>query len=432
MAKKFKNLVMVIAFVAISMICSTGVAFADGTVTVSPVEYGTSVFNTSVTNTSVATLHGSATINGKLEVRAIMPHGLPKSERVDCRWGDFAWSDWRTSNGGEVWAPVGHHGWTHACLVHGVWRQIGGGPGQWNCGNVVKPIGAPLPRGAVKVKWSEIKVVKHFTYTVTLQVEAKASQEASAMASCSLPGVNAASTVHAAGVATAIVIVNARATSSQQAIVKAKAKVVNIKASHEASLFREAKANVGVLLQGQASAYCSQQVSLPPPPKTCTELGTCPPPPSCTELGTCPPPPSCTELGTCPPEPKCYEGEEGIYPNCHRPVKHYTEVSCRGFEEISGGESFLVDCQVSDDNGARISLDAYSNDGNSRVSGINCYSDGGAETCPNGGTFEFRVEGINNSTNIVYSSITVIASANGVEKEFKSNPFPVDPYEGGF
>lgn len=114
------------------------------------------------------------------------------------------------------------------------------------------------------------------------------------------------------------------------------------------------------------------------------------------------------------------------------PVEHWTEISCTGFEEISGGGSFLVDCGVSDDNGALISLEAHSNNGNSRVSGINCFSNGGSQTCPSGGTFEFRVSGINNGSSILSSSITATASANGVKATFTSDPFPVDPSEGGF
>ncbi|HVX48478.1 MAG TPA: hypothetical protein VHA05_03945 [Candidatus Saccharimonadales bacterium] len=130
-----------------------------------------------------------------------------------------------------------------------------------------------------------------------------------------------------------------------------------------------------------------------------------------------PPPPTCEETGTCPP-----------------PEKKYTEISCTGFEEITGGGSFLVDCEVHTNTGKPISLSAHSNDSNSRVSGINCYSNGGSQTCPStGGTFEFRVSGINSGSTIKYSSITATASAGGVEsKPFVSDQFPVDPENGGF
>jgi hypothetical protein len=120
-------------------------------------------------------------------------------------------------------------------------------------------------------------------------------------------------------------------------------------------------------------------------------------------------------------------------PSCScAPPPHYTNVSCTGFEEVSGAGSFLVDCAVSNDNGAEITLDAHSNDGNSRVSGINCYSQSGAPSCHGAGTFEFRVSGINDGSSIVYSSVTVVASSNGVDKPWRSDPFPVDPSGGGF
>jgi hypothetical protein len=135
-----------------------------------------------------------------------------------------------------------------------------------------------------------------------------------------------------------------------------------------------------------------------------------------------------------PPKPPevCVPPKEGTPPNCVEPPSHWTEISCTGFEEISGRGSFLVDCAVSDDNGAPISLEAYANDGNSRVSGINCFSNGGTQTCPSGGTFEFRVSGKNEGSSILESSITAVASANGVSAAFISDPFPVDPAEGGF
>jgi hypothetical protein len=92
----------------------------------------------------------------------------------------------------------------------------------------------------------------------------------------------------------------------------------------------------------------------------------------------------------------------------------------------------LVDCDVSNDNGATITLTAHSNDANSRVSGINCYSQNGAASCTGNGTFEFRVSGINSGSTILYSSITATASSNGVDKTFRSDPVPVDPACGGF
>lgn len=114
------------------------------------------------------------------------------------------------------------------------------------------------------------------------------------------------------------------------------------------------------------------------------------------------------------------------------PVTHFTNVSCTGFEEITGGGSMLIKCDVSDDNGAQISLDAHSNDGNSYVSGINCYSQGGTPSCQGNGQFEFRVNGINNGSSVLMSSVTVTATANGVPKTPSPYTFKVDPSSGGF
>jgi hypothetical protein len=114
------------------------------------------------------------------------------------------------------------------------------------------------------------------------------------------------------------------------------------------------------------------------------------------------------------------------------PPPHWTQVTCTGFEEISGSGSFLVDCDVSNDNGAPISLSVNSNDTNSRVSGINCITNGGSASCPGNGTFEFRVSGINDGTTVLYSTVTAVASSNGITATYNSGQFPVDPSGGGF
>jgi hypothetical protein len=163
-------------------------------------------------------------------------------------------------------------------------------------------------------------------------------------------------------------------------------------------------------------------------PQTCPpgQMGTYP---NCT-TPSCPP----GQMGTYPNcyTPHCPPGQIGTYPNCSNPPQHFVNVSCTGFEEITGGGSFLVDCDVSADSGP-ISLTASSTNGNSRVSGINCYSNGGSASCPGTtGTFEFRVSGINDGTSILSSSVTVTASAGPATKTWTSDSFPVDPSGGGF
>lgn len=111
-------------------------------------------------------------------------------------------------------------------------------------------------------------------------------------------------------------------------------------------------------------------------------------------------------------------------------VQHWTQVTCQGFEEISGNGSFLVTCNVQDDNGASIAL-SVSPSQYYTVSGINCSSQGGTPSCVGDGTYQFRVDGVNNTSNIVQASMTVTATANGVPANYVTD-FNVDPASGGF
>jgi hypothetical protein len=118
---------------------------------------------------------------------------------------------------------------------------------------------------------------------------------------------------------------------------------------------------------------------------------------------------------------------------CQQLPQHFVQISCTGFEEISGGGSMIVKCDVStDDQSAKIALSAHSNDANSRVSGINCFSQGGSASCTGDGTYEFTVTGVNDGSTVLSSSVTATASANGKSDPFTSDPFPVDPSGGGF
>lgn len=161
--------------------------------------------------------------------------------------------------------------------------------------------------------------------------------------------------------------------------------------------------------KGQAKAHLDLTCTVQPPQPVCTNGGTNYP------VCTPPPPPPCTVTNTCPPPP---------------PPTHWTQVTCTGFEEISGGGSFLVDCAVSDDNGAPIGL-SVSTSPYYTVSGINCLSQSGAPSCTGNGTYEFRVDGVNNTSQIQQASMTITATANGVPAPFQTD-FNVDPINGGF
>jgi hypothetical protein len=88
-------------------------------------------------------------VQGAVVGFSMMPNGLPASQQHKCVTDDFDWSGWKTVNGKTVYTRNPNHGMTHACWDGHNWRQIGGGPDQWNCGNVVmkhRPHGTIVPR----------------------------------------------------------------------------------------------------------------------------------------------------------------------------------------------------------------------------------------------------------------------------------------------
>jgi hypothetical protein len=302
---------------------------------------------------------------------------------MSCRWGIAIWSPSRTSSGQTVWIPKrGNHGLTFGCLIHGVWRQVLGPPRQWNCGNVIVWIHEELPKGAVTFIGPTV-IVSHFTFSAKTTVTAHVHATLSATASCTAGGASASTSGSVGGEGSALVTFVASGKTRAQAKTNATAGAQKAAIRESGSLQGSAKADAKLNLSIAAWAKCSSQPGPQPTPTP-------------------------------------------------QPPHHFVNISCTGFEEVTGGRSFLVDCDVSNDNGATITLDAHSNDGNSRVSGVNCFSQGGTPSCHGAGTFEFRVTGINDSMNIVSSSITATASSNGVDKTFRSDPFPVDPSCTGF
>jgi hypothetical protein len=108
------------------------------------------------------------------------------------------------------------------------------------------------------------------------------------------------------------------------------------------------------------------------------------------------------------------------------------QVTCTSPEEITGNASVLMKCDVSNNTGGSISLDAHSNDANSYVSGINCYSQGGAPSCSGGsGQFELRINGVNNGSAVVMTTVTVTATS-GSASASHTYTFKVDPSSNGF
>jgi hypothetical protein len=265
----------------LSFVVIASPASADGgNVQVTNFAFANSSFDTSVTASAfdVDTVTGAAKLNGKLEVRAIMRHGLPKSKQHGGFWGEASWSQWSISTGGDVWSPPGHHGWTHMVRDKSSstgFRQIGGCTRHngkhvcsWNCGNPVVPMGHRPPRHIVKVKLSQIVVVKHFTFVVHVTSQANAQLLGTAQASCTTANSSASATVGAWGTASATATATARARSKTTAIAIASGRASRMlnNAKERDSLFATATTNAQVGISGKATVWCQSSPNTPPPP----------------------------------------------------------------------------------------------------------------------------------------------------------------------
>lgn len=116
------------------------------------------------------------------------------------------------------------------------------------------------------------------------------------------------------------------------------------------------------------------------------------------------------------------------------PPAHFTGLTCQGQEEVTGGASSKLVCDVTNDNGAEIdlSVQVLTNTGNLLVSGIQCSSQGGTPACKGSGTFEIRLKGVNDTSQPIYSELRVVATSNGVESDPFDQIFQIDPSLSNF
>jgi hypothetical protein len=112
-----------------------------------------------------------------------------------------------------------------------------------------------------------------------------------------------------------------------------------------------------------------------------------------------------------------------------QPPSHFTNLTCQGQEEVTGGGSSKLVCSVSNDNGAQISLSVsvLTNKDNLLVSGIQCSSQNGVSACQGNGTFEVRLGGVNETTTPIYSDLEVVARSNGVPSAPFDQKYKIDP-----
>jgi hypothetical protein len=388
----------------------------------------------------------NATAHGALEVEAQQPklEAQVKAEvqsgtKLDCRNGEAIYGASTTSSGKTVWTvKPGNHGMVHACLIDGIWRQILG-KHQWNCGNQIVWMHQPLPKHAVVYKGRYV-IVTHFTFSANVTVKAIVAATLSAKVSCKTTDSSASSGFTVSGYGFVYLHFHVSGNTKAQALASVSGSHVKLSSSQQSTLRGNAKASAKLKLSGRVSDYCTSTPVVPTPPAVCTNS-------TATNYGQ--PLPCVYPTPTPVPAPvavctnstatnygqplPCVFSSPPPTPTptpTPTPVSHYTQISCNGFEEISGGGSFIVSCDVADDNGAPISLNV-SNSSYYTVSGINCYSQNGASSCTGDGTFQFRVDGVNNTDNTQQASMTVTASANGIPATYEAD-FNVDPEAGGF
>lgn len=132
-----------------------------------------------------------------------------------------------------------------------------------------------------------------------------------------------------------------------------------------------------------------------------------------------------------PPDDACPDvpGNQPPGTDCNQPEPKYVTVTCEVPEEIFVGSSYLVRCFYDSNTGRVVSVSAASNDSNSRITGVNCTVSDTTLCPPGSGEFQFRIQGLSEG----FTSFTARATSGGIAAEpFVSDPFPVDPNNGGF
>jgi hypothetical protein len=100
------------------------------------------------------------------------------------------------------------------------------------------------------------------------------------------------------------------------------------------------------------------------------------------------------------------------------------QLSCQGFDEISGGGTFELDCVATSDNGASVQVTAQQGNANISVSPAE-------QNCSSGTACSFMVTGHNDGSTVLTSSVLVVAQANGAQATWDGS-FKVNPGNNGF
>ena len=235
-------------------------------------------------------------VKGAIEVRWVMPKGLPKRQQEDCvtvrqagkvyriggesfRIGQKYYTDYRDSNGRQIWHWKKVQKGDKFCLVQGkVIRQ--------QCGNQATKTEPPVVA-------PKIKVVKKFSTKVRMVVKVKASAKGTGSASvlCSIGGDWSTASTSLSLYASVRNKFFVRASSKYEAKAKVQRRG-HASLRQQVKVKAEDKARVAV--SGDATAECALKLGVKPPsPNPCPpgsvwnpETGTC-----AKDGSTTPPPP---------------------------------------------------------------------------------------------------------------------------------------------
>lgn len=370
-----KNQLTAMALIGVTgFICAACVVMLTAKSASAQTQTTTVSFNNATIDVNGKTVAASAIASGKVTILSfVMAHGVSKKQVAKAKARGMCMKIGKGTKVPGYWntgMPL-HWFWdtrrAEACKIHGVWRKVG----PVNCGNLLR---FKAPKSHIVT--GKVILVRS---TLRLKVLLQAAVSVYVQDTCG----------HA------------------QASVEASARInlnIFLKAHGNVTAKMFGKSVVNFVENVQASVAC-------PNTTTGTTVNTTTTTTTTTQTTT-------TTTTTVPT-------------TTTTPPPSQLHFSCTGFEEISGGGSFLVDCKAVSDNGAEIFLDTSSS-ANVNVSGINCLTNGGGQSCPSGGTFEFRATGVNDTNSIETGSITVTVSASGNKDASQTYTFPVDPSGGGF
>jgi hypothetical protein len=222
------------------------------------VSFGT----TTVSDKETAVVTGKS--SGVLQLRFVMPKGLPKAKQHGCINVIGGVNSFHNAQGVLIKVP-----WTgkpaRICRDKSSpsgWRKVG----PKNCGN---PFWPPFMRPPRNVFHGKYVVVQNFTFVATIKLKVTLPASVSATASCSVPGASASAAASGSGSASITITGKATSFSRASAVGKATGKAT-VSETQRGNLMLEASKKASISMTASARAVCTAVVPpgtpIPPPP----------------------------------------------------------------------------------------------------------------------------------------------------------------------